>query len=95
MPWIVLGYAIYSLCSAHETQAPNQLDLLLGINTSLRGTVTCWNDIVIAYHMHHWLYLTIIWALCPIDEMREVCLGGIIQGIQYTDWYKVISVSSS
>ena len=82
----IIGFLIYHFGSAPKTGQPNRLDKYIGFSTSLRFNI--YEDYIL--HIHHWLYLCFILFVASGNSIVQAfCVGGIIQGLTYNDWYQV------
>ncbi len=93
-----IGFFGFQATSAKEAGMPNRVG---GLDSSMRFRVRTYE-----VHMHHWLYLTLIGltliGLQHANDEKKLphavyatgvgfCVGGIVQGFKYSDWYSVIS----
>lgn len=91
--YFCMGFLFYYFASAPSTGARNRLDRYLGWSSSLRFYWQCSAHSILVVHVHHWLYLLAIVAYSYNSFLTAFCLGGVVQGLTYSDWYKVISFS--
>jgi hypothetical protein len=44
----------------------------------------------ICIHIHHWMILLVILLFTKNVYVQGFCVGGIIQGLTFPDWYQIV-----
>ena len=83
--YFLLGFSIFGFLSAPSFGKPNRMDSLFGYSTSMKFKIG--GKFV---HLHHWLILAILIIIVNNPYLICILLGGIVQGLTYKDWYKII-----
>ena len=85
---LIIGFSFFKFLSGEKCGQNTNLFKLTGICFTDSLKITLNNSTII--HLHHWILLTIIIYFKP--SLMYFCLGGIIQGLTYNDWYQIIYV---
>lgn len=81
-----IGYSIFLFLSGEKCGQCTNLYKLTGLCFTDSIKIILNEDFV--FHLHHWILLVILMIFVP--SLKYYCLGGILQGLSYKDWYKII-----
>jgi hypothetical protein len=91
--WIatLVGYLFFHHTSSSEPGGKNKFDQRFGLETSLKFPVyLSKNSKKWVVHIHHWLWCLFCTLFYPKTLIYYFCLGGLVQGLTYPDWYQVV-----
>lgn len=81
---IIVCFILWNKILNNKGGEPSQIEKKRGINLSLIIPISD-NKII---HIHHWIYL--LFFLKRYQKFKYFCIGGILQGLTYSDRLEII-----